>query len=1090
MSCSQRTLPGTIDAIASESPARTWARFPESQESLEEGRLVSVSFAALSNAINRLAWILDGVLPERKHLETIAYIGPSDIRYYILACAASKCQLKVGCARPILMNTMADLWQALFSSPRNNFAAHVSLLESTECQTIFRPRERPVDDPFKALLETNDRIILELPTIHELLAPETVDAFPWEKTYADIAGEPFLVLHTSGSTGNPKPVEIKHSLIASIDAQQLLPDVDGRHVTAREWADRKVYTALPPFHSAGWNFFSYSIFQATELLLGPSDAPPSLNTVELVLKHDLAEAGIMPPSLLAEAAADNTLLKMMSKWSSVTYGGGPLPQTAGDALQTKLKVLQVLGSTETFNLPELLPSSEDDWPFHCYHPSLGVEFRERMQGLYELVFVRQPEFARHQGAFCTFPDADEYAMKDLYEKHPSKPDLWRYRGRLDDIIVLSNGEKFNPSGAESKVGQGSDVKSALIVGTAQEQPALLVEPVVNGGVSDALRERIVSRALEANEVLPAHAQIHPTHVKVLDTPNTFLRSSKGEVQRAPTISALSGTIDALYSAADTPTVSSHNLDVSSEEALTRSLSHIISHELLQGRSIAPDDNFFDLGFDSLLVTRLLRHVRGGLKQHDATLGTSLTPRTIYQNPSVASLSQALMQLITGQCPSTESDNEDATLQSILDSYTSRLADLERTDVIVLTGSTGSLGSYFLDSLIRNRSFAKIICLNRRGGTCEKQREIHRSRGLTEDFSDVQFLEAKLADAKLGLTNEQYSTLTDEVTHVLHGAWEVNFNLPMSSFRPQLDGCYRLVELAHHSAKRAAMTFVSSVGAANHWAYIHDGAVPEQALSDFAVAEPMGYAQSKLLAELLFVDANKRLGIPITVCRVGQIAGPVKSEHGAWNSSEWFPSLMLSAKALGKLPDTLGAMDRIDWLPVDLLGKMLVDTVTRKQNVGSATEIASASRPTTEFLHFVNPQHIRWRDIVHKLASHTTPRPQVVPYADWLQALKTASEQRADEVSTLPAMKLLDFFQDIGSDVAKRPTFSTSMTAQACPGLQACGPVSTSWLLLWMKQWGLEIKEGGEGGESSTKDARSDSPVSHSAATPVPTVWKT
>jgi thioester reductase-like protein len=890
------------------------------------------------------------------------------------------------------------------------------------------------------------------------------------------------VLHTSGSTGNPKPVDIKHSLIASIDAQQLLPDVDNRHVTAREWANRKIYTALPPFHSAGWNFFSYSIFQSTELLLGPSDAPPSLNTVELVLHHDMVEAGIMPPSLLAEAAGDDAVMKMMSKWSSVTYGGGPLPQPAGDALQTKLKVLQILGSTETFNLAELLPASDDDWPFHCYHPSLGAQFRERMQGLHELVFVREPEFSKHQGAFCTFPDTNEYAMKDLYEKHPSKPDLWRYRGRLDDIIVLSNGEKFNPRAAECKVGEESDVKSALIVGTAQDQPALLVEPSADGGVSDKIRERIVSRALEANEVLPAHAQIHHSHVKVLETSDTFLRSSKGEVQRAPTISALSDTIEALYSAASTTTVPGNSLDVSSAQALSQSLLNIVSADFLQGKQISEIDSIFDLGFDSLQVTKLLRIVRGGLKQHDETLGASLTPRTIYQNPSAASLSQALMQLVTGQCPSpAEPNNEGSNLQSILDSYRSRLDDLERTDVIVITGSTGSLGSYFLDSLIRNRSFAKIICLNRRGGDCVKQREIHRSRGLTEDFCNVQFLEASLADSKLGLTDQQYSTLTDEVTHIFHGAWQVNFNLPMSSFRSQLDGCYRLVELAHHSAKHAAMTFISSVGAANNWSYNYDGPVPEQALGDFAVAEPMGYAQSKLLAELLFVDANKRLGIPVTVCRVGQIAGPVKSEQGAWNASEWFPSLMLSAKALGKLPDTLGAMDRIDWLPVDLLGDMLVETVARKQN------LSGPSPPAAEFLHFVNPQHIRWSDIVSKIASNTTPSPQVVPYEDWLQALTSASEQRLDEVSTLPAMKLLDFFQDTGRGEAKRPTFSTTNTEKVCSSLQACGPVSTRWMLLWMKQWGLSIRDG----DSSVRDARADScsPL-HSAASPVPTVWQT
>lgn len=391
-----------------------------------------------------------------------------------------------------------------------------------------------------------------------------------------------------------------------------------------------------------------------------------------------------------------------------------------------------------------------------------------------------------------------------------------------------------------------------------------------------------------------------------------------------------------------------------------------------------------------------------------------------------------------------------------------------------------MGSYFLDSLIRKRSFAKIICLNRRGGDCARQRAVHRSRGLTEDFCDVQFLEASLADSKLGLKDQQYSAPTDEVTHIFHGAWQVNFNLPTSSFRSQLDGCYRLVELAHHSAKHAAVTFISSIGAANNWSYRYDGSVPEQELGDFAVAEPMGYAQSKLLAELLFVDANKRFGIPVTVCRIGQIAGPVKSEQDAWNASEWFPSLMLSAKALGKLPNTLGAMNRIDWLPVDLLGDMLVETVTRRHSVTATTKAA-------EFLHFVNPQHIRWSDVVSKLASHTTPSPQVVPYEDWLRALVTASEQRPDDVATLPAMKLLDFFQDIGRSDAKRPTFSTTSTEKSCPSLQACGPVSSEWMLLWMKQWGLDVG----GADDSARSARADacSPL-HSAVAPVPSVWQT
>lgn len=941
-------------------------------------------------------------------------------------------------------------------------AAHVSLLESTSCRTVLYPRERALDDFATTMVNRVDMCTLELPTIAELMAPDSVDPFPWNKTYNEVAEEAFLTLHTSGSTGNPKPVQIKHSALASVDAQQLLPDVGKRYVACKEWANRRLYTALPPFHAAAWNFFAFSIFQSTELLLGPSEAPPSVSTVDVVLKQGLAQAGVMAPSLLTELAAEDAVLEMMTRWSSVTYGGGPLPASTGHLLQTKLKVLQVLGSSETQNLPELLSTSEDDWPYLYFHPHLGLEFRERMEGLHELVFVRRPEFLKHQGAFSTFPELDEYGMKDLYEKHPHKSGFWKYRGRLDDIIVLSNGEKFNPRSAECRIGNEPGIKSALIIGAAREQPALLIEPSTRGHLDDKTRASIVSRALCVNEELPAHAQIHPTHVKVLEPPDSFLRSSKGEVRRAPTIDALEDTIEALYSTAGASAVSNCQLNLSSAHALSQSLVDVISAELLQGRCITQDDNFFELGLDSLQVTRLLRFIRAGLERQNRAKGSDLTPRIIYQNPSAASLSKALMQIVTGQCPElTGLESTDATLQSILDSYTSLMADLRRTDVIVLTGSTGSLGSYFLDRLIRKRSFAKIICLNRRGGTLEKQREIHKSRGLVDELSNVQFMEASLADRNLGLSDQQYSVLVNETTHIFHGAWQVNFNLPMSSFRSQLDGCYRLVELASKCTKHVAMTFISSVGAANHWAYKHDVPVPERALSDFAIAEPMGYAQSKLLAELLFSDANKRLGIPVTVCRVGQIAGPVKSDHGAWNSSEWFPSLMLSAGALSVLPETLGAMDRIDWLPVDLLGDMLVETISRKLSPSATDRSSKDGMPfrAAEFFHFVNPHHVKWSDIVSELAAHMRPQPRLVPYDAWLQALVTASEQDAEKVADVSAIKLLDFFQDIGRCDAKRPIFSTSLTQEACPSLRTCESVSVAWVKRWMKQWGRDSKEG-------------------------------
>ena len=42
------------------------------------------------------------------------------------------------------------------------------------------------------------------------------------------------------------------------------------------------------------------------------------------------------------------------------------------------------------------------------------------------------------------PVTAEWRTKDLYKPHPSKPGLWKFHGRTDDVIVMGNGEKFNP----------------------------------------------------------------------------------------------------------------------------------------------------------------------------------------------------------------------------------------------------------------------------------------------------------------------------------------------------------------------------------------------------------------------------------------------------------------------------------------------------------------------------------------------------------------------------------------------------------------------------------------------------------------------
>lgn len=117
---------------------------------------------------------------------------------------------------------------------------------------------------------------------------------------------------------------------------------------------------------------------------------------------------------------------------------------------------------------------------------------------------------------------------------------------------------------------------------------------------------------------------------------------------------------------------------------------------------------------------------------------------------------------------------------------------------------------------------------------------------------------------------------------------------MQSFEPQIEGVGNLIRLADAASRRqdgslTRLFFTSSVGVANN---SHtDQIIPETPLRDFASSQS-GYGLSKLISERLLLEAAERFRVLVTICRVGQIAGPVKVQHagGAWNRQEWLPSV--------------------------------------------------------------------------------------------------------------------------------------------------------------------------------------------------------
>lgn len=89
----KRLLPALIDDIAGSDPERVFASLSLKEPS---AGFRDVSFADLAKAIDRCSWWVKEQLGCSNSFETLAYIGPLDLLYHILAFACVKTGYKVG----------------------------------------------------------------------------------------------------------------------------------------------------------------------------------------------------------------------------------------------------------------------------------------------------------------------------------------------------------------------------------------------------------------------------------------------------------------------------------------------------------------------------------------------------------------------------------------------------------------------------------------------------------------------------------------------------------------------------------------------------------------------------------------------------------------------------------------------------------------------------------------------------------------------------------------------------------------------------------------------------------------------------------
>ena len=715
-------------------------------------------------------------------------------------------------------------------------------------------------------------------------------------------------------------------------------------------------------------------------------------------------------------------------------------------------------------------TSTEDWENVRLSPGSGCRFDEVAEGQFELVIERNPKLSLIYGAFVTYPDLKEYRTKAIWRKHPTKAILWCSEGRTDDIIVFSNGEKFNPLGMEQTIETYPLVSSALVVSTGHFQSCLLIElrdppDSSSTGFQLPLVESVWSSVRSANEKCGNHGRIDKNFILFSTRDKPFLRAGKGSNQRRATIKLYAREIDEMsYQNSAQSQKSQSYFDFSTLDNAKKSLWDAFTAHL--GYEAPRDDEDpFNHGFSSLHVTNLGR-------QLSAVADMPNDPsRIIYSNPSVELLAHALVgrDKSDGTNYSVESSYlRNERLQKILNDaktpipLNARLPQLKPSGelAIMLTGSTGSLGSYILNSLLKCDVVKKIYCLNRTEPeqTNRKQEAMHRVRGLATNFNRVEFICSNLAQERLGLPIQTLQTLLREVACIIHSAWTVDFNRTLQSFLDtHVKGLQHLIDFSLQSATQAHTSFISSISTVQNWnpgegerEQQSDTKIPEEVIENLNASQSIGYAESKHLCEVLLKEACL-LQTRARICRVGQIAGPVlHGQLGMWPKQEWLPSPVTSSFFLGMIPHDLGPLNIVDWLPVDIVAGAIAELAVAKAENTSLEKACNV-------YHLVNPHPTTWGTLLPAiLESAPQERPLTfAPLSDWVNAVQESSDSSLTKTDfeKNPATKLITFFDSLRRrSLCPYHRLDVARSTKESRTLNNVQEISPSWMRLWLQKW--------------------------------------
>nr|POE56176.1 non-canonical non-ribosomal peptide synthetase fub8 [Quercus suber] len=867
--------------------------------------------------------------------------------------------------------------------------------------------------------------------------------------------------HTSGtSSGMPKPIPQSHRAAVGV-----LPCFPDGHQSA-------TFTTTPLYHGGVADLFRAWTSGAMVWLFPGRKVPiTASNIIQLLSVARRAEQIESQPSVryfssvpyvLQSMAADDRGLQLLRSMDIVGVGGAALPTEVGDRLvKNGVKLISRFGSAECGFLMSSHRDfdSDPEWQYLRQHlESQLLNFELQPDGTSELVVGKDwPHMAK------TNRENGSYATSDLFAKHETIQGAWRYHSRADSQLTLITGKKFDPAPLEDAISTLEVLDDTLIFGNGRQSPGvLLFRSSLASEVSDTELLNTVWPTIERlNLESQDHARIsRDAVVPVAPLKIPLEKSSKGTIIRNAAEARFSSLIEATYDKMEEV----EQIDVPDSELLT-AIKEIVEMTIAKQGTLGETTDLFAFGVDSIASMRIRQKLRSFLPPHLGPLPIDV----VEDCGSVRALQEFILRRRHGQAGPEDiaAETVHQQMHDLVQKYSvfnapgnissdGRLVEEKKKDVVVLTGATGALGAHILNQYRQRDDVERIYCLVRGADNLAAYERVTKAltyrklQGLSNNLGEdkIVVLPAQLGDAQLGLEQEVYDQLARETTIVMHVAWSVNFRMKLMSFaKDNIAGVNNLINLALKSPNSVPPRFAFCSSVASVVAF-EGGLIPEEIINDPGAATPLGYSQSKWVAEQICSTASTktRLRGRMTIYRVGQLAGD--TVHGIWNMKEAWPLMLSTVKETGCLPMLHG--EPLTWLPVDVAASALIQGVRACDN------------DDIRIFHVVNEhQQPSWEDLLKWLAKSADFR--TVSTDDWIHELERFAEKSPNH----PALQLLDHWKTAYGDLSitdetcsmeksndahkasKRPRFSMMQTERLITALRGLAPVEETYVhKLW------------------------------------------